>query len=111
MGGALLQHSHRDTMKFAMKCSSAKINGKWHDVFKDPITDHGKTSKPGRLALTKINSLYETVREEDLNGRPNELKTVFENGKLLLDESLETIRKRADASLNTLSELTSQQLS
>ncbi len=49
MGGALLQKIDRDTQKFAMKCSAAKINGEWVDVFKDPITDSGKTSLKGRV--------------------------------------------------------------
>lgn len=46
-GGALLQGVDRDSLKFAMKCSAAKINGKWVDVYKDPIDDKGKTSKKG----------------------------------------------------------------
>jgi nicotinamide phosphoribosyltransferase len=51
MGGALLQQLDRDTQKFAMKCSSAQINGTWIDVQKDPITDSGKKSKAGRVTL------------------------------------------------------------
>jgi nicotinamide phosphoribosyltransferase len=51
MGGALLQIVDRDTQKFAMKASSACINGEWRDVVKDPITDSGKKSKAGRVTL------------------------------------------------------------
>ena len=51
MGGALLQQLDRDTQKFAMKCSSAQVNGEWIDVQKDPITDSGKKSKAGRVQL------------------------------------------------------------
>lgn len=51
MGGALLQIVDRDTQKFAMKCSSACVNGEWIDVQKDPITDAGKKSKAGRVTL------------------------------------------------------------
>lgn len=48
MGGALLQIVNRDTMKFAMKCSAVEIEDLgWIDVFKDPITDKGKSSKKG----------------------------------------------------------------
>jgi nicotinamide phosphoribosyltransferase len=50
MGGALLQQIDRDTQKFAMKCSSACIDGKWVNVQKDPITDSSKT----RMALTTL---------------------------------------------------------
>lgn len=51
MGGALLQQIDRDTQRFAMKCSAAKVNGEWIDVQKDPITDVGKKSKAGRVKL------------------------------------------------------------
>jgi nicotinamide phosphoribosyltransferase len=46
MGGGLLQSLTRDTLGWAMKCSAACINGKWTDVYKDPIGG-GKTSKRG----------------------------------------------------------------
>jgi len=59
MGGALLQMVNRDTQKFAMKCSAAKINGEWVDVFKDPITDPGKTSKKGILDTPAHLTRYE----------------------------------------------------
>jgi nicotinamide phosphoribosyltransferase len=51
MGGALLQAVDRDTQKFAMKASSARINGVDVDVQKDPATDPGKKSKAGRVTL------------------------------------------------------------
>jgi nicotinic acid phosphoribosyltransferase len=53
MGGELLQKVNRDTQKFAMKASAACVNGEWRDVYKDPITDSGKRSKKGRLALVR----------------------------------------------------------
>lgn len=58
MGGGLLQHVNRDTQKFAMKCSAAKIDGTWVDVFKDPITDKGKTSKKGLFDESSMRILY-----------------------------------------------------
>lgn len=53
MGGALLQKLDRDTMSWAMKCSAIKINGKWQDVWKDPVDDRGKASLRG-LVDTKF---------------------------------------------------------
>lgn len=53
MGGGLLQKVDRDTFKWAMKCSAAVVNGLAVDVYKDPITDHGKRSKKGFLVLNK----------------------------------------------------------
>lgn len=96
MGGALLQKVHRDTMRFAMKASYARVNGEWRDVFKDPITDSGKRSKRGRLALIKSEKgTFHTIRESDLAGRENLLKVIYENGDLLQDWTLDEIRQRA----------------
>lgn len=86
MGGGLLQHVNRDDQKFAMKCSAVCVDGKWIDVFKDPITDPGKTSKRGRLALSKISSSgeYLTHKEDLYIKTPTEkvLNVVYEwNGK------------------------------
>ncbi len=96
MGGGLLQKVHRDSLQFAMKASAIKINNAWHDIFKAPITDSGKTSKKGRLALIKNqNNQYQTLRIEELENYSNQLRLVFKNGKLLIDDSFETIRLRA----------------
>jgi nicotinamide phosphoribosyltransferase len=91
MGGALLQKLNRDTQKFAMKCSEVTVAGKAIAVYKDPVTDPGKTSKKGKLALIKTESGYQTVGSsaEDL------LQVVYENGQLLQDQSLDIIRQRA----------------
>ncbi|MGH8476763.1 MAG: nicotinate phosphoribosyltransferase [Methylococcales bacterium] len=96
MGGELLQKINRDTLKFAMKASAAEVDGQWQDVFKDPVTDRGKRSKKGRLALVYGDGGYESVRADQLQGRKNELRTVFRDGILLIDDTLLEIRKRAD---------------
>ncbi|WP_297925923.1 nicotinate phosphoribosyltransferase [uncultured Agitococcus sp.] len=95
MGGELLQKVNRDTQKFAMKASAVCVNGVWRDVFKDPITDSGKRSKKGRLALVKNSEgQYQTIREQDLGQQQNQLRVVYRNGVLLVDESLAKIRAR-----------------
>ena len=93
MGGALLQHVNRDTLKFAMKCSAIKIDEHWVDVFKDPITDKGKASKKGVLGLFKEDGHWVTRRKID--GVDNQLQTVYSNGTLLVDDTFENIRNRA----------------
>lgn len=50
-GGDLMQKVNRDTCKFAIKASAIKVNGEWRDVYKDPITDQGKTSLRGRQVV------------------------------------------------------------
>ena len=97
MGGQLLQCHNRDTLKFAMKCSSITVDGEERDVFKDPITDHGKVSKAGRLDLVFSGNEYQTVIliDGEIAHPDSVMRTVFENGEILLDEDLETIRARA----------------
>lgn len=107
MGGELLQKVHRDTLKFAMKASAIQINQErlgessnlpWYDVFKEPVTDRGKTSKKGRLALIKdVHDNYQTIRREKLGTQENLLLNVFKNGKLLIDDNFTLIRQRAIA--------------
>ncbi len=96
MGGELLQKINRDTMKFAMKASAAKVAGLWRDVYKDPVTDQGKRSKKGRLAVVRgTTGEIKTIRREDLGQRENLLVPVFRNGKLLRDYAFEEVRQRA----------------
>ncbi len=92
-GGGLLQKLDRDTLSFAFKCSSTVVNGQQRDVWKDPVTSSAKSSKRGRLKLVKDGLKYKTVRESD-DGE-DVLRTVFENGKLLIEDDFATIRERA----------------
>ncbi len=95
-GGGLLQKMDRDTQKFAFKCSATKVDDAWQDVMKDPITDPGKRSKAGRLALIHENGIYRTVRKEEADklNIKNELVPVFKDGELLVNQSFAEIRER-----------------
>jgi nicotinamide phosphoribosyltransferase len=93
MGGALLQKVHRDTQKFAFKCSCATVNGEDRDVYKDPATDHGKKSKRGRLKLVKENETYIT-KALDEDGE-DILQTVFENGKILREIDFQGVKNNS----------------
>jgi len=101
MGGALLQQHNRDTLKFAMKCSHIFIGDKSVDVFKDPITDSGKRSKAGRLDLVEDFDgkflRFETVRLKDneISAPGSVMRTVYENGEVLVEDDFATIRSRA----------------
>jgi nicotinamide phosphoribosyltransferase len=94
MGAALLQKVNRDTQKFAMKASAICVNGEWRDVYKDPVTDPGKRSKAGRLALVEEKGRLTTVRREQAAKDRDQLAEVYRNGELLLDWSFEQIRER-----------------
>ncbi|MDI9238571.1 nicotinate phosphoribosyltransferase [Lysobacter sp. LF1] len=109
MGGALLQQLNRDTQKFALKCSAARVNGEWIDVYKDPITDKGKQSKRGRMTLLQHRE-YGQFRTEPVPaeaasladvhkpmGFDDAMVTIWEDGKLVNDWTFAQIRTRANA--------------
>jgi len=103
-GGGLLQKFNRDTYKFAFKCSLIEINGEVRDVRKFPkewnkngeYVESFKISKSGRLDLIKTKDGYQTidVRYKHFDPHPLELKTVFENGELLIDYTFDEIRSK-----------------
>lgn len=98
-GGLLLNQFSRDTLGMAIKATYCEVDGKPRPIEKSPITDKGKKSKRGLLSLTKevteagltFRTLADCSPEQESAG---ELKTVFENGELLVDESITTIRDR-----------------
>ena len=93
MGGALLQHSNRDTLKFAMKASATCINDEWRDVWKSPASDMGKASKRGRFTLVR-NSDTGELFTGNTNGHPyleDMMETVFLNGRIVKEYSWEEV--------------------
>ena len=97
MGGGLLQQVNRDTLRFAMKCSWAEIDGLGTDVYKDPVGDAGKKSKRGRLDLVFNGREYATLPEG--NGGPSALQTVYEDGRLFNQTTFAEVRARAERGL------------
>ena len=96
IGSFTYQYNTRDTFGFAMKATYGEVNGEGREIFKDPITDDGtKKSAKGLIKIEKENGTYKLVDqvswEEEKQG---ELKEVFRDGKLLVDDSLAEIRKR-----------------
>jgi nicotinamide phosphoribosyltransferase len=102
MGGALLQIVDRDTQRFAMKASSACINGKWRDVVKDPITDAGKKSKAGRVTLWQSGREYfssvdkpKTWTDYGVGDATEVLEEVYRDGKLVKEYTFDQVRANA----------------
>jgi len=94
MGGALLQKLHRDTQRFAFKCSWTEAMGRGRDVSKAPVTDPGKRSKAGRLALVRTPQGLATVPEREAQGR-DLLVPFFRDGELLRRDRFDELRARA----------------
>lgn len=95
-GGALLQKHNRDTFKFAIKCCHAIVDDQEVDVYKTPVDEPWKHSKKGRLALVNKKGVLETVSEKSCHPNDNLLKEVFYNGKLLINQTFDDIRKMAE---------------
>ena len=96
IGSFTYQYNTRDTFGFAMKATYVEVNGEGRAIYKDPITDDGtKKSAKGLIQLQLQNGVIvmkdECTYEEEKEGL---LTTVFKNGSLILEESLQTIRER-----------------
>ncbi len=102
LGSFTYEYVTRDTFGFAMKATYGEVNGIGRDIFKDPKTDDG-TKKSARGLLQVYKQTDDTLAlkdqctwEEEMQG---ELKTVFKDGKLIIDQSLAEIRERIKGNL------------
>ncbi|MGL4385301.1 MAG: nicotinate phosphoribosyltransferase, partial [Flavobacterium sp.] len=94
IGSFTYQYNTRDTFGFAMKATYGEVNGEGRAIFKDPITDDGtKKSAKGLMKIELVEGKFilidEVSWEEEQKG---ELKEVFRDGRLLIDQSLSDIR-------------------
>lgn len=96
VGSFTYQFNTRDTFGLAIKATYGVVNGEPIEVFKDPITDDGmKKSAKGLIRVDGTNGNYTykdcCTPEEEKGG---ELKEIFRDGKLLIDQTLAEIRAR-----------------
>ncbi len=93
IGSFTYQYNTRDTFGTAMKATYTEIEGRGINIFKDPITDDGlKKSAKGLLRVNADLTLDQEVSwTEEEQGR---LQTVFFDGKLTKEVTLDEIRKR-----------------
>jgi nicotinamide phosphoribosyltransferase len=100
-GGDIMQNVNRDTQRFAIKCSSiTRPDGTEQDVFKNPITDPSKASKKGRITTYKnsVTGGYSVERIGNQDGDMiDALVTVFENGEMVREFTMDEIRENTRA--------------
>lgn len=103
VGSFTTQYTTRDSLGMAVKATGAVIDGQQIMVVKEPKTDLGKKSAKGFLKVVRDENgelkLVDNCQLEDVQSDDNELRRVFYNGKLIVDEDLTTIRERAAAQL------------
>lgn len=100
IGSYTYQYNTRDTFGFALKSTSCTVSGEEKQIFKSPKTDDGiKKSQKGRVQV--VDTIYglnyfDGLMKGESNrfGAPDLLTPIFENGKLLKEESFSNIRKR-----------------
>ena len=96
IGSFTYEYVTRDTYGFAMKATYGEINYVGKDIYKDPKTDEGlKKSAKNLLQVYQedgVLKLKDQCTWEE--AAMSLLNPVFFNGKLLKEESLETIRQR-----------------
>lgn len=102
VGSYSYQYASRDSLGFAIKATACVVNGELKEIFKHPKTDDGtKNSLKGLIAVYKcLDGKYTATDqvsiEEEKEGC---LETVFEDGILKKEYSLEEIRQRIDHGL------------
>ena len=94
MGGGLHTSVNRDTQRNAFKCSAQLRNDEWIDIFKKPL-DSSKKSKKGRFKLLINDDFEYSTVPIDAKGE-DQLRTVFKDGELLIDDSFEEIKNRTE---------------
>lgn len=100
LGSFSYQYVTRDTFGYAMKATYAVVDGKERLIFKDPKTDDGTKKSQKGMVNTFMNADGEIVFEDCLGkddvSRINYslFRTVFQDGSLLIDDSLADIRAR-----------------
>lgn len=95
------QFKSRDSLGFAMKCTHVNVNGNHKEIFKKPKTDDGtKNSLRGLIRVDFKDGKYvATDRVSFADEKGGYLETVFEDGKLTKEYTLESIRNNIDFGL------------
>ena len=84
----------RDSLGIAVKSTYCEVDGECREIFKDPITDDGiKKSAKGLLAVID-GKLVDKTNWDVVNSDKNDLQTVFKDGVLIKDLSLNQIREK-----------------
>lgn len=93
---------NRDVDNWAIKATAVKRSGKWHNIFKDPVTDKGfKKSACGLLYVGEKNG--ELFVEDQVSPEKEQeglLTEVFVDGKIVRETSLSEIRSRLNEQSN-----------
>jgi nicotinamide phosphoribosyltransferase len=97
IGSYTYQYNTRDTFGYALKSTLCVVDGVEKQIFKNPKTDDGtKKSQKGRVAVLRQGNEFIFADGFGLNDKipGDQLREIFRDGKLLVDESFAIIRER-----------------
>ena len=101
IGSFTYQYNTRDTFGFALKTTYSVVGNEERFLFKNPITDNGvKKSQRGKVAVINngenIGYIDVLNWEQERDLANNMLETVFFNGRLIKEYSLNEIRSNVN---------------
>lgn len=101
VGSFSMQFRSRDSLGFAIKCTAVKINDQLKPIFKKPKTDDGtKNSLKGLITVLNKDNTYVAVDEvSEEQEQCGVLQTVFKDGKLIKEFTLQEIRNNINDTL------------
>jgi len=101
MGAGITHNGARDDFSFSMKATAACVNGKWRQLYKEPITDLGKKSLKGLVRCVEVDGKL-TVKEFDGNTNFSQFIQPglgwvlwYKNGERLFNQSFDEVREFA----------------
>jgi nicotinamide phosphoribosyltransferase len=101
IGSYTYQCVTRDTFGFAMKATYSEIDGEPVELFKDPKTGPEKKSHRGLIKVDMIDGEYiPQWPVGEMMEKCGRLRTVFQNGELLVETTLAEIRGRVDVEIS-----------
>jgi len=95
VGSYTYQYNTRDTFGFAMKSTFAVVDGKGHQLYKDPVTDNGvKKSQKGKVVVNEDL----TFTDNTFDDTGTILEVIFKNGE---EYNLQTLQEVRDVLVST----------
>jgi nicotinamide phosphoribosyltransferase len=96
VGSYSMGYATRDNQGGAVKATYCEVGGIGREIFKDPITDDGtKKSAKGLMKVVLENNTYKLIDQVSwAEEKTGELREVFRDGKLLVNDTLSEIRNR-----------------
>ncbi len=106
IGSFTYQYNTRDTLGWAVKATNVVVDGVETAIFKDPKTDNGtKKSNKGAVIVMEDPKTGQIVTKDGLKIKETEVnynmhQDIFQNGKLLVEETWSGIKNRLGTSGN-----------